>query len=312
MNAIDRRGAQAEEELWSQLRALGDAPRRGEGGEGDELDDEALLAKVLSQVGVQPGVEISGMRASLERRAPEPVIAPVPSSRRRAYLRRGVAGTFAGVALAATLLVAFAAELGGRPFRAPASASVPEPPPEEKAMLAAAKSFGRAHPARVAIESTQVTDSPSAVVPVDAAPAEPAKAPTASPIAAPAPSGGSADELLQRAQAHLGAGRTADALAAYRLLVARHPSSPEARAALISLGRMTLSGSPGEAIGYFDRYLGGGGPLAEEARLGRVESLRRLGRGGEEAAAIADFLARYPGSVHAERLRARAENLNGN
>jgi hypothetical protein len=44
-----------------------------------------------------------------------------------------------------------------------------------------------------------------------------------------------------------------------------------------------------------------------EARLGRIQALRRLGRTGDELAAIRDFLARYPDSVHAPRLQNRLD-----
>ncbi|MDC0684093.1 tetratricopeptide repeat protein [Sorangium atrum] len=119
--------------------------------------------------------------------------------------------------------------------------------------------------------------------------------------------------LLLRAQAQLGQGKSAEANAAYRALLAQHPGSPEARAALVSLGQIALhQGKAAEALGYFDRYLAGaGGPLAAEARVGRVQCLRRLGRAADERAAIADFLARHGESVHAPRLRARLSELGG-
>ncbi|XXX75575.1 tetratricopeptide repeat protein [Sorangium sp. So ce134] len=121
------------------------------------------------------------------------------------------------------------------------------------------------------------------------------------------------EALLLRAQARLGEGKTAEASAAYRALLAQHPSSPEARAALVSLGQIALhQGKPAEALGHFERYLAGpGGPLAAEARVGRVQSLRRLGRAADERAAIADFLSRHGESVHAPRLRARLSELGG-
>ncbi|HTN89367.1 MAG TPA: tetratricopeptide repeat protein, partial [Sorangium sp.] len=122
----------------------------------------------------------------------------------------------------------------------------------------------------------------------------------------------SAEALLVRAQSRLGQGKSAEASAAYRALLAQHPSSPEARAALVSLGQIALQqGKAAEALGYFDRYLAGAGPLAAEARVGRVQCLRRLGRAADERAAIADFLSRHGDSVHAPRLRARLAELDG-
>ncbi len=123
--------------------------------------------------------------------------------------------------------------------------------------------------------------------------------------------GPSADELLRDAQLALAAGRDADASAAYLALLARHPGSPEARVALVSLGRLSLSGGdPAAALGYFERYLAsaaGLGGLGVEARYGRIEALRQLGRESDERAAIDDFLSRHGDSVYAARLRARAE-----
>ncbi|WP_437926343.1 tetratricopeptide repeat protein [Sorangium sp. So ce291] len=122
----------------------------------------------------------------------------------------------------------------------------------------------------------------------------------------------SAEALLVRAQSRLGQGKSAEASAAYRALLAQHPSSPEARAALVSLGQIALQqGKAAEALGYFERYLAGAGPLAAEARVGRVQCLRRLGRTADERAAIADFLSRHGESVHAPRLRARLAELGG-
>ncbi|WP_233560988.1 tetratricopeptide repeat protein, partial [Sorangium cellulosum] len=123
----------------------------------------------------------------------------------------------------------------------------------------------------------------------------------------------SAEALLLRAQSRLAQGKSAEASAAYRDLLAQHPSSPEARAALVSLGQLALhQGKTAAALGHFERYLaGGGGSLAAEARVGRIQCLRRLGRTADERAAIADFLARHGASVHAPRLRARLSELGG-
>jgi tetratricopeptide (TPR) repeat protein len=257
--------AAAEAELWSGIGALG-GPRAGSAG----MTDADLLARVLRQAGAAP---------------------PARTSVRR----RGIAVTFAAVALAATLMVAFAAELRDRLVRstvippvATASSNEAAPPPLP-------------NPPR---------DEAPALAPAPAPPPAPPPAVHAAPPSeARAPS---ADELLRRAQDHLGAGRATEAAQTYRELVARYPASAEGRAALISLGRLALDeGRADEALGHLDRYLLSGGPLAEEARYWRIEALRRLGRSVAEAAAIDELLGLHPASVHAERLRARVEVLRG-
>src|SRR5690606_10099001 len=104
-------------------------------------------------------------------------------------------------------------------------------------------------------------------------------------------------------------GRAAEAAGAYRELLAQHPRSAEARAALVSLGEIELSqlGDPKAALASFEAYLRKGGPLAQEASHGKIRALRELGQRGEERAAIERFLASYPESPQAERLRQRLE-----
>jgi tetratricopeptide (TPR) repeat protein len=288
--------AATEAELWSDLGALGAAapPVTGAG-----MSDAELLARVLQSAGDPASPQTA------------------PESRRKGppnLRRRGVAVTFAAVALAATLMVAFAAELRDR--LAPQAAIPPV------AGTDAAPSVEPSPPP----PPVQPEESPPSIapaphsrweVPPDPRPSTP-PAPPAPPSAHPEtkpsePRAASADELLRRAQDDLGAGRTTEAVDAYRELVARYPASAEARAALISLGRLALDqGHAEEALGHLDRYLRNPGPLDEEARYWRIEALRRLGKASAEAAAIEEFLGRHPASVHAERLRARAEAVRGN
>ncbi|WP_437569390.1 tetratricopeptide repeat protein [Sorangium sp. So ce542] len=314
-----------EAQLWAAIGRLGD-----ERGAGLELSDAAMLERVLARAHVEPA----------PRSAARPRAAPRPA------LRRGVAGTLAGLAAAATLLGALAAELIDGPAQAPPpapgtsealapSGAPPAPAPEPTGAPSPGAGAAPGEP----------TGAPSPGA--GAAPDEPAGAPSpgagaAAPPSAPSPRAGPAasepaatgagdardrapqpprpraeelpngpEALLLRAQARLGEGKTAEASAAYRALLAQHPSSPEARAALVSLGQIALrQGKPAEALGHFERYLAGpGGPLAAEARVGRVQCLRRLGRAADERAAIADFLSRHGQSVHAPRLRARLSEL---
>jgi tetratricopeptide (TPR) repeat protein len=117
-------------------------------------------------------------------------------------------------------------------------------------------------------------------------------------------------ELLAAAQELRAAGDLRGAKSAYAELVRKHPSSAEARAALPSLGDLQLrAGRPRDALRTFEAYLQGGGATVEEARRGRIAALGALGRRGDEVAAIAEFLAQHPDSLHAGRLRARLGEL---
>ncbi|MGK3969307.1 tol-pal system YbgF family protein [Sorangium sp. So ce118] len=300
--------------LWAALGKLGD-PR----GEGRELSDAAMLQRVLARAHGEPAP------ASRAR----PRAAPRPA------LRRGLAGSIAGVAVAATLLAALAAELIDRPAEAPPPAPSGNETPDPSGAPRAAP--GLPAPAPPAEPSPGAADEPAAAGAADEPAAagaadEPAAAGASAAANGPAAAGGvearerapqpprhgaeegamSAEALLVRAQSRLGQGKSAEASAAYRALLAQHPSSPEARAALVSLGQLALQqGKAAEALGYFERYLAGAGPLAAEARVGRVQCLRRLGRTADERAAIADFLSRHGESVHAPRLRARLAELGG-
>lgn len=117
----------------------------------------------------------------------------------------------------------------------------------------------------------------------------------------------SANELLARARELRAKGRYAEAAATYRKLLALHPRSDQARAAVVSLGELQLSqlGKPEAALSSFDTYLKSGGALAQEARYGRIRALRKLGRLGDERSAIEAFLRDYPRSVQAAALRSR-------
>ncbi|WP_437504416.1 tetratricopeptide repeat protein [Sorangium sp. So ce1099] len=299
--------------LWAALGKLGD-PR----GEGRELSDAAMLQRVLARAHGEPAP------ASRAR----PRAAPRPA------LRRGLAGSIAGVAVAATLLAALAAELIDGPAEAPppapsgnevldpsgaprAAPGLPAPaPPAEPSPGAAAGEPAAAgatgEPAAAGAAGEPAAAGAAANGPATAGGVE-ARERAAQPPRQGADEGAmSAEALLVRAQSRLGQGKSAEASAAYRALLAQHPSSPEARAALVSLGQIALQqGKAAEALGYFERYLAGAGPLAAEARVGRVQCLRRLGRTADERAAIADFLSRHGESVHAPRLRARLAELGG-
>lgn len=135
----------------------------------------------------------------------------------------------------------------------------------------------------------------------------PAPAPTASEVAPKPPS---AAEMLAAARALRAQGNASGAAEGYRRLMATHPKSAEARAALLSLAELQLGplGDPSGALRSYDAYLrSGGGGLAQEAHYGRIQALRRLGRAAEERAAIEAFVKAYPNSVQARALKSRIE-----
>ncbi|WP_437997665.1 tetratricopeptide repeat protein [Sorangium sp. So ce185] len=322
-----------EAQLWAAIGKLGD-----ERGAGLELSDAALLERVLARAHVEPA----------PRSAARPRAAPRPALRRG--VAGTLAGVAAAATLLGALAAELIDGPAHAPPPAPGTgeALAPSSAPSAPAPGEDAPSPG----AGAAPSEPPGAPSPGAGAPspgAGAAPSEPPGAPSpgagaAAPPSAPSPRAGSAagepaatgagdardrapqpprpraeelpigpEALLLRAQARLGEGKTAEASAAYRALLAQHPSSPEARAALVSLGQIALrQGKPAEALGHFERYLAGpGGPLAAEARVGRVQCLRRLGRAADERAAIADFLSRHGQSVHAPRLRARLSELGG-
>jgi hypothetical protein len=131
--------------------------------------------------------------------------------------------------------------------------------------------------------------------------------PSTTTAAQPTPS-----SLLQKARRLRLEGRHSEAAAAYRELQQRHPSSAEARAALVSLGQLQLShlSAPSAALRSFDAYLSReGGALDREALHGRIRALRALGRAGAERRAIEGYLRRFPSGVRANSLRLRLQEL---
>ncbi len=125
------------------------------------------------------------------------------------------------------------------------------------------------------------------------------------------PTAKTAADLLEEARQARGGGHYGAAAAVYRKLVQLHPESPEARAALVSLGQLELGqlGQPEAALRSFRAYLSGSGQLRQEAEYGVIQALQRLGRKQEERQAIQAFLARYPKSTQAGPLSQRLKQL---
>jgi hypothetical protein len=80
---------------------------------------------------------------------------------------------------------------------------------------------------------------------------------------------------------------------------------------MVLLGQLRLNqlNDPKGALSPLGTYLKRGGPLAVEARVARIEALRRLNRASEETAAIEEFLRLHPRSFEVKRLQARLDAL---
>jgi tetratricopeptide (TPR) repeat protein len=116
----------------------------------------------------------------------------------------------------------------------------------------------------------------------------------------------SAAELARLAQQHRMARNYPETARLYRELIDRYPESPEAVHAPVRLGDLLLkTGDHQGALEAYDRYLERGGQLEPEARFGRLEALRALGRDADEKAAIAEFLREHPDDYRVTELTER-------
>ncbi len=146
---------------------------------------------------------------------------------------------------------------------------------------------------RIVLQSQEVSARDEQVQLVPAPPDSPALGPAA---------------LLKVARQHRSQGRYAVAATTYRTVITKHRTSAEAGAALLALGELELSQlhDPSAALRAFDGYLKRGGPLAQEARYGRIRALQQLGRRSELEREVERFLRDYPTSAQAAQLRGRA------
>jgi TolA-binding protein len=120
----------------------------------------------------------------------------------------------------------------------------------------------------------------------------------------------SAESLFHEANAARRSGDQAAARALYLRLQHDFPASDEAHLAHVSLGNLLLAmGRAGEAERQFASYLGGRSALAQEALVGRAQSLAALGRNDEEERVWQALLHDYPGSVYARRAKQRLAEL---
>jgi hypothetical protein len=103
------------------------------------------------------------------------------------------------------------------------------------------------------------------------------------------------------------------AIVVYRRLQAMFPETPEARLSFALAGQLHLKrGRPSEALAQFDRHLRLGSEaseVSEEALAGRATALEQLHRTADAVAAWKTLLERHPGTVYAERARARLDQI---
>ena len=183
--------------------------------------------------------------------------------------------------------------------------------------IARAPDFAAAAPAPRIASGPDLSTSPAAPPPPAAStvnlPAiqQPDQAHTGTPrpVDAPPPPDPTPERLLDEARRRRADADWEGAAAAYEKLVARFPSTGEARVALVPLGTLRLEhlGNAVGALRAFETYLARAstGTLAEEASWGRIQALRALGRNVEAVEALRDFLEAFPDSL----LAAQAHEL---
>jgi len=194
-------------------------------------------------------------------------------------------------------------------------------------LAAAAVRSGRGPvPPRVARSAAPESAAQTLAAPSEQAPPTPSSNPALELVAhaanSPAQRGAAAESatadsaalLFAHANAARRSGSLPEALRLYRRLLSEFPSSREAQTSSVTMARLLLDtqGSAAEALTLFDRYTRAApsGNLAEEAQLGRAESLARLGRSAEEAEAWRALLDRFPVSAHRARAEARLAEIS--
>jgi hypothetical protein len=163
---------------------------------------------------------------------------------------------------------------------------------------------------------TRAPIPPVALPPAEAPlPAEPPPVKAEAPVRSSAHPVVTAEALFEQGEKLRREGKVDAAIATYRRLQTKFPSTSEARLSFAIAGQVFLKqGRPSDALAQFDRHLSFGGQegeVGEEALAGKATALEQLHRASEAAAAWKSLLARYPRSVYAERARARLDQLIG-
>ncbi len=287
LSALSRRGLLSEVDELELARNLADDPglwiAHSVGLDMDRstavrAGDEALVARVAD--------------AALAR-----VAASRPSPKKARWRPRRLA-----VLLAAALVFASGVAAGVWGGVVPGRIFAPSEPERPAAPPAPAKKLVSSWKRRAAPPEQRAEAAPEALE----------ESASAAPRAKARPAGEtSAADLFRAANAARHAADFSRARALYSELIAKYPSSDEARIAQVSLGKLLLAkGDPSAAEQEFQNYLKGGrGQLAEEALVSRAQSLQRLGRKNAERLTWQRLLADYPNSVYAAEARARLRVL---
>ncbi|HEY4157214.1 MAG TPA: hypothetical protein VGM29_03920 [Polyangiaceae bacterium] len=191
-----------------------------------------------------------------------------------------------------------------------------EPPPPLPAVDSAQPQNAAATPSIVPVVPARSLDAQASALsapspPVSAEPTQHGQASAAFALVPPSePGAPNAAALLRQANAARGTGDLARTSVLLEELEQQFPGSPEAHVALVSLGKLQLlRGAPGAALERFSSYLSNGGPLEEEALVGRAQALGMLSRSSEERATWQTLLVSFPGSVYAAQARERLSAL---
>ena len=120
-------------------------------------------------------------------------------------------------------------------------------------------------------------------------------------------------ELFSLANELRKAGKTGEAIAAYRRLQQEYPVRPEASVSHVLLARILMRHEgPAAAQEQFARYLARHprGNLAEEALSGSAAAFRALARSEDERRVLETLLSRFPSSIYAGAARERLDELD--
>lgn len=115
----------------------------------------------------------------------------------------------------------------------------------------------------------------------------------------------SAEELLEQAEAARRSGNARRAANLYQRVIGQGARGPEAGAALISLGQLSLGplGQPSRARRAFERYLSSRRrSLRQEAYIGLIRSHRALGQSAAAARVTERYRAEYPNGRYRRAL----------
>lgn len=276
------------EALWDRIDELTEGEREQLERHVESCPACRVTWRMHQQASAQPedGAMFERVFAHLERRT------PTKKHRAPRLVALATASLLgAGVAAAAVPVVQRALEEALR--QAPPRAPVPRPAhknPDSEAQVAPAPRTHRLQP-------------PPSLVPPEASPKPTLRLGRRRSTRSPNETPLTETELFRRANTARRAGQPVVALRLYRELHRRFPKSRRTHTSRVSVGRLLLERRPAGALGAFDTYLSRGGPLAEQALVGRAQALTRLGRAEAARAAWEQLLREFPHSLHAAQAR---------